>query len=207
MLENPLVQVLGIFQGLDGQLTPEEIAVGAVLAEGLGPLTGLPVEAHEQTVNVLLERVKDEETLTGGYGLILFTLGNEALDETGQGAEKEQEKAFPFKDDPLLEVGRVGKRESGQELSPVEVKRPMDPADALRSGGETRLRVLEACLEDLFEIANIHPAGSRGWDKDPRALDCQTGFGGVSNLGKCAAEVPKGTAEIVTSPGLGDFTP
>jgi len=189
-LEDPLIQVLGIFQGLNAQFALEEILIGAVLAEGLGPLPGLPVEAHEKTMDVLLKRIEDEKTLTCGYRLVPFPPGNETLDETGQSTEEQQEKSFPFKGEPLLKVGCAGNGESGQKVPLVEVESPTDPADALRSGGKTGLRVLEARLEDLFEIANVRPEGSSGRDVDPGALNGQTGFGGRAGLVKRAAEVP-----------------
>jgi hypothetical protein len=137
MLEDPLVQVPGFFQRLDGQFALEEIPIGAILAEGLGPLTSLPVKAHEKTMDVLLERVEDEETLANSDGLVPLPPGNEPLDKTGQGAEEEQKEALPLKGEPLLEVGSVENGEPSQKVPLVEVKGSTDPADALGSGGET----------------------------------------------------------------------
>jgi hypothetical protein len=88
ILEDALIEALGLFQRLNVHLSLEEIPIGAILAESLDPLTGLPVEAHEKTVYVFLERIKDKEALTSSYGLALLTPGNEALDKRSQGAEK-----------------------------------------------------------------------------------------------------------------------
>jgi len=207
VLEDPLVEVMRLFQGLNAQFALEEIPISAVLAEGLSPLTGLPVEAHEKAVNVLLERIEDEEALTGSYGLASLTPGNETLDETGQGAEKKQEESFSFDDQPLFKVGSVGNGEFGQKVPLIEVKGLTDPADTLRSRGKPGLQVLEARLEDLFKIADVYPAGGSGWDVDPRTLNSQTGFGSKSNLVEGATDVPKRATEVVASPRLRGFTP
>jgi len=198
---------MGLFQRLDGQFALEEIPIGAVLAQGLSPLTGLPIEAHEKAVDVLLKGIEDEETLTGGYGLAPLPPGNKALDETGQSAEEKQKEPFPFKGEPLLEFGGVRNGEPGQQVPPVEIKGSADAADTLRSGGETGLRVLEARLENLLEIARVHPARGIGWNGDPGAFDGQTGLGRKANLVESAAQFPQCAAEVITSLGLRGLTP
>ena len=207
ILEDALIEALGLFQRLNAQFALEEIPIGAILAERLDPLTCLPVEAHEKTVYVFLERIKDKDALTGGYGLALLTPGNEALDKRSQGAEEQHKEAFPFKGDPFLEIGGVGNGESGQKGALVEVKGSTDPADTLRSGRKMGLQILEARLENLFEIEDVHPARGSGGDANPGTLDGQTDFGGKAGLGEDAAEVPQRAAEVITSLGLDRFTP
>ena len=205
--EDEPIEALGLFQRLNVHLSLEEIPIGAILAESLDPLTGLPVEAHEETVYVLLERIKDKEALTSSYGLALLTPGNETLDKRSQGAEEQHKEAFPFKGDPFLKIGGAGNEESGQKVALVEVEGPTDPADTLRSGRKMGLQILEARLENLFEIEDVHPARGSGGDANPGALDGQTDFGGKAGLGEDAAEMPQRAAEVVTSLGLDRFTP
>jgi hypothetical protein len=101
----------------------------------------------------------------------------------------------------------VGNGESGQKVTLVEVESPTDPADTLRSGRKMGLQILEARLENLFEIEDVHPARGSGGDANPGTLDGQTDFGGKAGLGEDAAEVPQRAAEVITSLGLDRFTP
>ena len=144
-----------------------KVPIGAVLAESLRPLPGLPVEAHEKTVDIFLEGIEDKEALAGGDGLASLASGDKALDEAGQGTEEKQKESFPFQSEPLLKVRCVKDRESGQKVTPVEIEGLADPADALGSGRKLGLWILETGLEDSFKVADVHPARSGGGDIDP----------------------------------------
>jgi hypothetical protein len=66
----------------------QEILICIVLAESLGALARLPIEAHQQAMDILLEWIKDEQSLASSDGLAPVPPGDKVLDKTGQGAEQ-----------------------------------------------------------------------------------------------------------------------
>jgi hypothetical protein len=158
-------------------------------------------------VDVFLKGVKNEQALTGCDSLFSLSLGDEALDETGQSTEEKQEKPLSLKYSPLLEVRSVKDGESGQKVSLVEVQRFMNPTGSFRGHGETTLWILEAFFENLLELLDVCLTGSGGRQEDPGTLDGETVIRGKAGLFEGASKVPEGAPEVIARSGLRAFAP
>jgi hypothetical protein len=83
----------------------------------------------------------------------------------------------------------------------------VNPTSSFRSDGKTRLCILEACFEGVFEFIYIHLTRSGGRQKDPGTLDGETVIRQKTGLFESASEVPKGASKVIACSGLRAFAP
>lgn len=102
--EQGLVGRAGRRRGLDAQLANQRGCTGVVGAKGPGPVTRGVVEADQQPVGLLAERVVPQEPLGIADRLGEATLCLEVLGEVLEGAEVELPQALALLEHPVVVV-------------------------------------------------------------------------------------------------------